>query len=214
MLTEGSRLADAYRLAKEYVIGQGYGAEIDWQNGVVFDHVTEPIFLAEAAWVVLACGMRESIVRKSFGAVSAAFHGWESAARITHETDSCVAAALSAFNHRGKIAAIATIAAQVDELGFERLKEEIALQGVSRLRKFPYMGPATSYHLAKNLGMDVAKPDRHLLRITQAAGYPCPTSLCRDLSGAVGDRIAVVDLVLWRFATLVPNYLETFSTSG
>lgn len=214
MRMDAVRLAEAYRSAKEFVIGRGYGAEIDWQRDLDLSRVTEPAFLAEAAWVVLSCGMRETVVRRTFGAVSGAFLEWESASRIAGESEACVSAALRWFNHRGKITAIAKIACQVDSLGFAHLKREIASEGVSRLRTFPFMGPATSYHLAKNIGMDVVKPDRHLLRITEAAGHPCPASLCRELSGLVGDRIAVVDLVLWRFATLVPDYLSCFSSSA
>jgi hypothetical protein len=117
------------------------------------------------------------------------------------------------FGHRRKIEAIVKIAATIDRTGFEALKQEIARRGVDRLRDFPYMGPATSYHLAKNVGMDVAKPDRHLVRIARASGYVCPESLCRDISRAVGDRVSVIDLVLWRFATLVPHYLVHFTES-
>jgi len=213
MQVEGTRLADLYSHAKAYVVCRGFGSEIDWQDGLFFDGVTESNFLAEAAWVVLASGMRETIVRKAFSAVTVSFGWWESAAKIAREPDACVAAALGAFNHRGKIAAIATIASRVDELGFDRLKAEIAREGVPRLREFPYMGPATSFHLAKNLGMDVVKPDRHLLRIAQATGYPSPDVLCRDIAREVGDRISVVDLVLWRFATLVPDYPAVFSVA-
>jgi hypothetical protein len=206
-------LVDAYLAAKEIVIARGYGAEIDWQRGLCFDRVTESAFLAEAAWVVLSCGMREAVVRKTFAHVSAAFYQWESAGRIAGGVDSCVEAALPRFNHRGKITAIARIACQVDRLGFGQLKEEIARRGVARLREFPYMGPATSYHLAKNLGMDVTKPDRHLIRIAEAAGYGSPDLLCSALANAVGDRVAVVDLVLWRYATLASNYSVHFAGS-
>lgn len=212
MQMEVLRLATAYLWAKDFVIARGFGPEVDWQGSLCFEKVTESAFLAEAAWVVLSCGMREAIVRKSFSAVSEAFRWWESAARIAREADSCIAGALKSFNHRGKITAIARIASQIDDLGFGRLKGEIAVSGVTRLREFPFMGPATSYHLAKNIGMDVVKPDRHLLRIAAATGYPCPDSLCRDIAHAVGDRIAVVDVVLWRYATLDPDYVMRFRT--
>jgi hypothetical protein len=130
------------------------------------------------------------------------------------EADSCISTALKVFNHKKKISAIATIASRVDAQGFEQIKSEIALHGVSRLREFPFMGPATSFHLAKNLGMDVVKPDRHLLRITRAVGFPSPESLCREISNVVGDRIGVVDLVLWRFATLSPDYAAVFADAA
>ena len=211
--SEISYLVRAYNAAKCRVIEKGFIAEIEWQERTMFESVTESSFLCEAAWVVLSSGMRESIVRKLFGPITQAFCRWESAARITNEAQSCIDSALTIFRHPRKIAAIASIASRVNEIGFAQLKSEICLGGVPRLREFPFMGPATSFHLAKNLGMDVVKPDRHLVRIANAAGYGSPERLCRDLSEAVGDRIGVVDLVLWRFATFEPEYVQRFSGS-
>lgn len=52
-------------------------------------------------------------------------------------------------------------------------------------------------HLAKNLGCDVVKPDRWLERLAAAEGTT-PHLLCNRLAYASGDRIATVDVVLWR----------------
>jgi hypothetical protein len=74
------------------------------------------------------------------------------------------------------------------------------------------MGPATSHHLAKNIGLDVVKADRHLLRIAEKAGYNCPDELCETISEYVGDKKSVVDVVIWRFAATQSNYLDFFVT--
>jgi thermostable 8-oxoguanine DNA glycosylase len=68
----------------------------------------------------------------------------------------------------------------------------------------------TVYHLAKNIGLQFAKPDRHLVSISNKAGYQDVQAFCRDISNQVGDSITVVDLVLWRFATLEKNYEMIF----
>ena len=49
--------------------------------------------------------------------------------------------------------------------------------------------------------MDVAKPDRHLVRISEVSGETAE-ALCQRLSDASGDRVATVDLVIWRAANL------------
>ena len=84
-------------------------------------------------------------------------------------------------------------------------------EGVEFIQTLPFMGPATSYHLAKNIGLDVVKPDRHLLRMAAAVGYDSPSLLCEDIAASVGDRVSVVDVVLWRFATLNSNYTDYFA---
>jgi hypothetical protein len=69
-------------------------------------------------------------------------------------------------------------------------------------------------HLAKNLGLPVAKPDRHLVRIAGAAGYPNVDALCKDISEITQHPPSVVDVVLWRFATIQPSYLDSFTLAA
>jgi len=206
------RLVAAYMTAKESVIEAGYAAEIDWQHQLDFNSVTEKDFLRESAWVVISVGMRETVVRAKFPAISRAFLGWASARAIVRRSARCRQLALSVFAHEGKIKAILTLAREVSQTGFAGVRERIQEDGTDYLQSFPYLGPATSCHLAKNLGINVTKPDRHLLRIAERAGYSAPDTMCRHISEIVGDKDSVVDLVLWRYATLNRQYLTTFSS--
>jgi hypothetical protein len=201
---------DAYRWAKEYVIAQGYSAEIRWQCEASFEAITESQFLSEAAWVILSCGMRETVISRKFPLLSTAFLEWDSSGAILRRKRNCRDAALRIFAHEQKIDAILRIIEVVRNEGLEEMKKGIRSSGVAYLQRFPFLGPATSYHLAKNLGIDVVKPDRHLLRITAIAGFDSPERFCRYISDAVGDKSSVVDVVLWRFATLHQCYLQLF----
>ena len=205
------KLAEAYLSAKESVIACGFAHEVDWQDGVRFSDLTETGFLREAAWVVLSSGMAESVIRAKFGSISDVFLQWQSASAIVAQASKCRAAALRVFGHMAKIDAIITIAKRVFGTGFQAFAATVVKEGVEFLRTLPYMGPATSYHLAKNIGLDVVKPDRHLTRVAVAAGYESPRLLCEQISQIIGDRVAVVDLVIWRFATLNPRYAEYFA---
>lgn len=208
-----NRIIDSYLDAKEAVIQAGFSPEIDWQDQVKFSQVTESDFLRESAWVVLSSGMRESVIRSKFPSVTEAFYSWASAQRIVSNADRCRQRALSVFGHRAKIEAIVTIARRIDGDGFKSVCSRIREEGTDYIRSLPFMGPATSFHLAKNLGLDVVKPDRHLVRVAAAAGFECPKRLCEEISRLVGDRVSVVDLVIWRFATLNPRYETLFSST-
>jgi hypothetical protein len=210
--TRVSKLTYAYQCAKEFVLLRGYEKEVAWQQNLHLENISESSFLREAAWVVLSGGMRETVVRRCFPSIEAAFLNWASAAVISAQKTTCVRTALVHFNHAKKIAAIADIASQVDQMGFKPVKERIHEEGVLFLQQFPYIGPVTSYHLAKNLGLDVVKPDRHLVRIAEALGYGSPEAMCLDLSMVVGERLAVIDIIMWRYATLDPSYLDLFTT--
>ena len=82
---------------------------------------------------------------------------------------------------------------------------------MSFLKTFDFIGDTTCYHLAKNIGLNFAKPDRHLLRISKIIGFDSPHALCKLISDYVADKIQVVDLVLWRYATLDSNYEKKLS---
>ncbi len=202
---------DVYLRAKHTVISAGYADEISWQEAVDFDFITEHQFLREAAWVVIASGMSDAVVRKKFPSIAAAFLGFRSAAAIARDRGECIQRALLVFNSQPKMKAISAIACLVFELGFDVVKRRIQSEGLIFIDTMPFMGPATSRHLAKNIGLSMAKPDRHLLRIAAAAGCDTPDELCRRISPYVDDNEAVIDLVLWRYATLEPRYVEHFS---
>lgn len=204
------RLASAYVNAKTQVLAAGYADEIVWQRNLRPGEVTEHRFLKECAWVILSSGMRESVIRMKFPQVSEAFFDWCSAEEIVGHHEQCVSSALVSFRHEGKIKAIAQCARIIHEKGFPSICDELASDPINVLQRFPYIGPATSYHVAKNIGFSVAKPDRHLCRLSELSGYDSPADLCRALADYIGDPIPVVDIVLWRFATLRGDYLTSF----
>jgi hypothetical protein len=208
-----SPLVRCYLEAKALVIRRGYAHEIDWQDSLSFDDLCEPIFLKQAAWVVLNSGMREKVIRKLFPRIAKAFRGWSSATEILDNRRSCRRDALKVFSHQKKIDAIFGIAERVNSIGFPEFKTRIGAD-FKALSELPYIGPVTLFHLAKNIGLDVVKPDRHLVRMAEAAGVDSPHDLCQFIAQHVGDRLSVIDLVLWRFATITPDYELMFDCAS
>jgi 3-methyladenine DNA glycosylase Tag len=201
-----------YQLAKTIVQQEGFQDEISWQSKLCFDNLDESSFLRETAWVILTCGMKEAIIRNKFEAFSECFFHWSSARKITANREKCEYSALKIFNNRQKISAILNAAEQVKNFGFETLKKKIQSDPINYLQIFDYIGPVTVYHLAKNIGLPVAKPDRHLVRIAQQENYCDVQSFCGEISRLSGDSVPVVDIVFWRFATIDNDYLNVLSS--
>jgi len=199
-------LASHYMTAKERVIDAGFAGEIDWQASISFDAWDERTFLRESAWVVLSAGFRESVLRGRFCDVSAAFLDWVNADSIIAHRKRCRSNALSAFRNPMKIDAILHIVKRVATESIEVIREQIRSRGIEFIRELPFMGAVSSLHLAKNLGLPVSKPDRHLNRFAEAAGYSSSKEMCELIAKTVGDTVSVVDVVIWRYATLTPNY--------
>ena len=157
--------------------------------------------------------MRESVISRKFGKISDAFLHWTSGIAIDARKDCCRSAALAVFGHAGKLTPSYDLLRQLlpkDSVGFAA-----SLRKRSKLPTALFIHrPATSLHLAKNLGLNVVKPDRHLVRISSALGYQSPDDMCQQLSTVLGEKVCVIDIVFWRFATINARYISTLSGSS
>ena len=177
-----------YRHLRVGILLAGYTDDIPWSETL------EPIHDADAFWreyahVVLNSGMKNVVAEGIWKKVRPAVESGGSAGSV--------------FNHKGKAAAIDRMYARRHEALAEYLAvpaSDRELQ-VAHLVGLPWIGPITVYHLAKNFGADVAKPDRHLERVA-GKGFQAVQAFCEKLSRESGDRIATVDLVIWRAAAI------------
>jgi len=175
--------ASEYRYLCDKIIRAGYSSEIEWAKNI------EPCksclkFAWEAIWTIICSGMKAQVARIIERRVYNAIYD--------------VLPVYSAFKHKGKAAAIEYIWGNREGLFKEYYKAEDKLE---YLKTLPWIGDITKYHLAKNLGLDVIKPDRHLVRI--AAQYnTTPLEMCQKLSRETGHKLALIDTVIWRAANL------------
>ncbi len=172
-----------YLELKAKVIEAGYKKEIAWAESI------KPCTLAgqffnEYIWIVLNSGMKEQIARKIFDKITLArFNGIPIS---------------DVFNHTGKVVAIERMRTHYRKTfnNYKKAEDKLAF-----LESLPWVGGITKYHLAKNLGIDCVKPDRHLVRIAKTFGTK-PLEMCKKLSDQTGDKLATVDTVIWRAANL------------
>lgn len=204
-------LAHFYMDIKQLLIETGYAWEIDWQENIKKEPIDETTFIRELAWVIISSGMRESIVRSKFAKISESFFNWKSAKLICSNSQSCFKKAISIFNNERKINAIVKSCEIFIRKGLDKIMNELHENGPNSLMIFPFVGSVTCFHLAKNLGVSTAKPDRHLSRICSLIGYYTPIDFCNDLSKITGDDISVIDIVFWRYATINRDYLHQIS---
>src|SRR5882724_3765431 len=94
------RLAHAYFFAKSYVIGKGYSYEIDWQDNLHFEKLTEQKFMNEIAWVILASGMSDRVIQKVFPLIKIVFFDFRSSKLILKKRNSCANNATKIFNNK------------------------------------------------------------------------------------------------------------------
>ena len=181
------RLSEYYPIIKEILVLSGYENEIKWVSEIpkTFD---KTFFYKEYTWVVINSGMSNKVATKIFQ-------------RFWNDDSPN----FEAIRHPHKNKSLKEVHSKLDHYFNSFLDSEDKLEYIKSL---PHIGDITKYHLARNLGLNYAKPDRHLVRIAGFFGYSNVQEFCEKLSLLTLDPIGVVDLVLWRFATLYPDYLE------
>jgi hypothetical protein len=157
----------------------GYSPMIEWSQSIAAP--AEAHELAERAiFVICNSGLKYTVARPIFERCMTALRQGRSAGH--------------AFGHPGKARAIDAIWTNRQALFDQFATGHATLELVEKL---PWIGPVTKYHLAKNLGIDTAKPDIHLERLARRDGTT-PHRLCKRLARQTGYRLATIDTILWR----------------
>lgn len=150
-------------------------------------------FLDRYTWVVYVSGFKVSIIAKIWDLLKKAYYEF-SPEKINED---CIQRAMIHFAHKGKAMAVVKTAYILRQMSWGAFVEKY-LSGLSRMERLPFIGPATRYHLARNLGMGYAKPDRHLLRIAKHCGFGDDVqALCEYIAEKKNIWVGVVDMVLW-----------------
>jgi hypothetical protein len=189
-------LVFGYQRAIALIVDAGFASDIDWAEDLAWVEPDARYVMAETAWVICCSGFRVAVVRKLWPELTAAFLDWKPAL-IAHDAEACWQAARQVYKYSPKIDAIVEVARILAREGHEQIVRDAA--DPPKLTRLPYIGKITCWHLAKVLGADVVKPDVHLCRAARAAGFEDPIELCRVLSRETGDRLTVIDSVLWRY---------------
>lgn len=137
-------------------------------------------FAREAIFVICNSGMQNKIARQIYVKCMDAIDAGRPVSGV--------------FGHEGKARAIEDVWSRRDELlqGYLAAEDKVAF-----CRSIPWIGGITSFHLAKNFGAQVAKPDVHLQRLADRHGTSCQ-ELCEIIAARTGFKVATVDVLLWR----------------
>ena len=172
-----------YLVAYKRVVDAGYQEEIEWcRRMATFEECTPERFFSEYVWCVLNAGMKEQVARKIYVRFQQA---WD----------------ISVVGHLGKRAAIKT--GIETHLAWFRILQNHN-DRIEYLQSLPWIGPITKYHLARNIGIDCVKPDRHLVRLAAHFGFPSPLEMCIEIQKHTDpqERLGTIDVILWRDCNL------------
>jgi hypothetical protein len=161
----------------------GYGDDIQWAENLAPPTDADE-FALEVIFVICNSGMRFTVARTIYERVIASLAQSVSSSKV--------------FKHTGKCVAIDHVWYRRHELYAAYLR---AADKLTYLETLPWIGGITKYHLAKNFGLQYAKPDVHMQRLA-GTFHTTPQALCEQLSAEHGLKVATVDTLLWRAAAI------------
>lgn len=164
--------------------------------------ITDKFFLSELAWCIYNSGMKESVVRKKWPDIEVVFHFFDADDIVFFEKE-ILEMIRPIFNHQRKARAVVMAAKKLQQ---ERpIKNKLANmtenEALSYFESFPYIGKVTRYHLARNVGYDVVKPDRHLVRLGEMFNTN-PFDLVEEISTLTGSKKGFIDYVFWQWLAM------------
>jgi hypothetical protein len=175
-------ILEFYQKAKDLCIKSGYQDEIDWVEKRKLEDQNVTTFFGEYMYVVVNSGMKNAVAEEIYRRA--------------------IKAGMSAIGHPEKRKAL-QLGMKMKEQWWAEFKEKKTLdEQLAYLESLPWIGPITKYHLARNPGLDVAKPDRHMVRLAYYFNFPNVQKMCEYVSRSTGDRVGTVDVVLWRITVL------------
>ena len=155
-------------------------------------------FLRTYLWVIYVSGFRNAVVKRYFRDLKAAFHKCDLDAIAA--IDSIDARVLPIRNQR-KADAFLRGCRLIQTEGWKRFKRRLSRGGRSVLWELPWMGPATTQHMALVLGLeDTEKCDTWLKQCATACSANV-AGLVTYLSGEYGLTRQQVDYYLWKYCS-------------
>ena len=192
-----------YKQAKQFIIEQGYQWEIDLVYSRTWEQAQPDHFFAQYCFVVFNAGMKNQVAQKIYEKFMATMDMELDGETMQETADARIKSLdVSVIGHEGKRGAIRDAIKSYRRWFKELQIKKNNERRVEYLETLPWIGKITKYHLARNLGIDVAKPDRHLVRLCEKFGFENVQEMCGYISKSTGDRIGVVDLILWRGSNL------------
>lgn len=189
-----------FREAEAFVRHRGFEEEIYWAEHRSYPGGIQPReFLQQFAWVVLTTGMKVQTIQQKWDALAKVFW-WFELQELMPRKEEARTQALRIFNHVRKIDAILQMGELIWTQDFYSIRQQILEDAPDfhYLETLPFIGKVTKFHLARNIGFDVIKPDRHLVRLGKWFGLD-PVDLCENIQKEVDLRLGTIDLILWRY---------------
>lgn len=210
----------------------------DYYESLSPSSITERRLFTEVCWICYSSGFRYSVVEKYWPRIRRALYGFDVHRAAADGLDVTEAAfrvcETSGFRNLSKASWCVENARRIPELeedwrdigGLRGFFEHLATEDPRELvRQVPAIvkqlglkgiGKTTAFHLMKNVGIDIFKPDIHVRRLLTRMELisqedASPEEVCEAmvfLSSASGYKVSQLDTFLFAYGITIGDYLQ------
>lgn len=184
-----------WKCAEEFAVKNYYNI-LQKYNNLKPEHMSVDNFFIEYIWCVYVSGFNSKVVYKKFSELIKVYNPWYKRynnEEIWNGVEKIIA-------NKRKFEAIMKTNRLLKDNSWLTFKKHY-LSNIDCIRKLPYMGAITSYHLARNIGLDAIKPDLHLTRLSKHFKFKDPYDMCNKIAMETEWRLGVIDLILFYTAS-------------
>ena len=189
-------LIEVYTLCELFVMENDPEA-LEWSIKALetnIENVSKWKFFVEYVFAVLVAGFKVATINQRWNRIRDALWGFNFV-KIYMNSDLARKRLLRAFGNKRKADAIIKGAIRITDLDWDDFKKEI-VKDINVLDDLPGIGPVSVYQIARNLGYDTIKPDRHIKRVADYFGLN-PFEMCKTIAEATHQPAHYVDTVFW-----------------
>ena len=161
--------------------------------------ITPEKFFSEYVWCIMASGFNARVVYDKFQEIRRVLKGFDlSSVNPTYIPRS----GMRVIANKAKWDAVASCVRLLKSTQWDEFRSTY-MTSVDAMEKLPRIGPVVKYHLARNLGFDVVKPDLHLQRVADRFKAASPDGFCRSIQLSVDEAglltLGQIDYCVWCF---------------
>ena len=187
---------------------------VDWAiyDPHQFDRLSSQTFVENYCWVIYVSGFEVAVVESHWPSIQSAYKEFDLSKLVRMRgVSKRLLKALPIKNER-KALGFLNGCRIVADWGWEQYKAGLRWEWKRRgkeavmevLEELPYIGSVTKYHLGMDIGLDVAKPDRHVTR-TAEKHYATVSEMVSYLSNKFGHSRRYVDGVIFEYCRAGPG---------
>ncbi|KKN15941.1 hypothetical protein LCGC14_0981040, partial [marine sediment metagenome] len=194
-------LLELFREAETFV-RENFPEDLEWSDEILhtdLKDITKEWFYAEYIHVVYCSGFSVRTVRMKQDAIREAYYDYDPV-KVAANPEEARRKAMkkTAIRNKQKIMSIIKAAGIINDLEWPEFLYK-AKNNFDLFKTLPYIADKLKYHLARNVGFNVIKPDVHIERLANHYGLD-PFEMCDMLSEKTGLPRHTVDSIIWRAA--------------